>query len=657
MGLGDKDNIRANHTEQALIRSETLYRTLFEGIINPITLMDRDGVVIIINKAGAKNLGLTPDECVGKSIFDLVPNIDDTFHEIYRQVIDTRVEVTKEEFVEIPSGPRWFWSIHQQVQDENSGRYALLVISYDITERKRAEEALLTMAEMLDTAPISITVRDFEGRVLYTNRKAFELHGYDEGEFMALKLSELDFPESAALIAERMAAIVKHGEATFPVRHFRKDGTTFPLEVYAKQVVWRGIPAMLSVATDITDRKQAEEEKAALQEQLQQSQKMEAIGILSGGVAHDFNNLLTVILSCAEALEACVREDDPKMKDIRDIREAGKRGATLTRQLLAFSSRQTIQPQIMDLNILITDLERMLHRLIGEDIEMRFTPDTDLWKVEADPGQIEQIIVNITVNARDAMPNGGKLIVETANVELDEEYVSYRSKVTPGEYVMIAITDTGCGMDTETMKNVFEPFFTTKGTGKGTGLGLSVAYGIVKQHKGNIWVYSELDKGTTFKIYLPRCTKKSGQEYRSGAPVESANLRGNETILVVDDDGTVLRAVARMLKQYGYNTLQATSGAQAKVVADEHEGPIHLLLTDVVMPGLSGRETAESVLVGRPEMGLLFMSGYTGNAIAHHGVLDSEVNFISKPFSNDDLARKVRLVIDENQEERQSSSD
>ncbi len=408
---------------------------------------------------------------------------------------------------------------------------------------------------------------------------------------------------------------------------------------------------------DEKSRAQLIEELQETRRQLIEAQKMESVGRLAGGVAHDFNNLLTVILSCAEVVAASMSENDPIMEDIRDIRKAGKRGASLTRQLLAFSSRQVIQPQLLDLNVLIVELERMVHRLIGEDIDMHFTPGPDLWKVEADPGQIEQTIVNIAINARDAMPDGGKLIIETANVELDEEYVRYRSIVTPGEYVMIAITDIGCGMDIETMKNVFEPFFTTKSTGKGTGLGLSVAYGIVAQHKGNICVYSEPKMGTTFKIYLPRCVKESGQEYKSRSPIEIAELRGSETILVVEDDDTIRRAVIRMLRQNGYNMLQAANGAQAQVVADEQEGPIHLLLTDVVMPGLSGRETAERILVGRPEMNLLFMSGYTGNAIAHHGVLDPEVNFIQKPFSSNDLARKVRMVIDESRENRWSPTD
>ena len=494
-----------------------------------------------------------------------------------------------------------------------------------------------------------IWTTDLEGTITFITPSCDNVYGYSPEEMLGMSLEETLPPKSVALVKEKIADAMADykGAVLVTIDSMHKNGNMVPVEIIADFLSDEtGIPiGITGVSRDISRRK-------LLEKQLIEAQKMESVGRLAGGVAHDFNNLLTVILSCAEAMEASMREDDPIMEDIRDIRKAGKRGASLTRQLLAFSRRQMIQPQIMDLNELIADLERMIFRLIGEDIEMRFTPNKDLWRVEADPGQIEQIIVNLAINARDAMPDGGKLIIETENVELDEEYVQYRSKVTPGEYVMIAITDTGCGMDAETMENVFEPFFTTKGTGKGTGLGLSVAYGIVKQHKGNIWVYSEPQKGTAFKIYLPRCTKKTGQEYKSRSPVEAAKLQGGETILVVDDDDTILRAVVRMLKQYGYKTLQATSGAQARIVADEHQGPIHLLLTDVVMPGLSGRETAERVLVGRPEMNLIFMSGYTGNAIAHHGVLDPEVNFISKPFSNEDLARKVRMVLDESRENR-----
>ena len=515
-----------------------------------------------------------------------------------------------------------------------------------IEELQECESKYRLLAENISDV---IWTTDLEGSITFITPSSENLYGYSSEEMLGMPLEETLSPQSVPIVKKMIGdALADYKGAvliTIDTRH--KNGQMVPVEIIA-DFLWdeNGIPTGITgVSRDISKRK-------LLEKQLIEAQKMESVGRLAGGVAHDFNNLLTVILSCAEVVAAGMREDDPIMEDIRDIRKAGKRAASLTRQLLAFSRRQMIQPQIMDLNELIADLERMLRRLIGADIDMPFTPTPGLWKVEADPGQIEQIIVNITINARDAMPDGGRLTIETANVELDEEYVDYRSMVTPGEYVMIAITDTGCGMDAETMKNVFEPFFTTKETGKGTGLGLSVAYGIVKQHKGNIWVYSEPEKGTVFKIYLPRCLKKSGQEYRSRAPIKIAELRGSETVLAVDDDDTILRAVVRMLKQHGYNMLQAANGEEAKVVADEYEGPIHLLLTDVVMPGMSGRETAESVLVGRSEMNLLFMSGYTGNAIAHHGVLDPEVNFISKPFSSDDLARKVRMVLDESRENR-----
>ena len=387
--------------------------------------------------------------------------------------------------------------------------------------------------------------------------------------------------------------------------------------------------------------KQAEKEKAALEDQLLQSQKMESIGQLAGGVAHDFNNLLTVILSSCAFMAEDLHEEDPLLRDVRQIDDAGKRATALTRQLLAFSRRQMLQTEVLDLNRTIRNLDKMLWRLIGEDIDIATKMSPSLWKVEADPGQIEQIVMNLAVNARDAMPGVGKLTIETANVELDEEYARNHVDITPGPYVMLAVSDTGCGMDKETTAQVFEPFFTTKE--KGTGLGLSMVYGIVKQHGGNIWVYSEPGKGTTFKIYLPRST--ATEKTASRAPRPLADTRGAETVLVVEDEAAVLNLAVRILERKGYNVLQARDGLEGQGVANTHEGPIHLLLTDVVMPNIGGKELAQKLLTTRPELKVLYMSGYTDNAIVHHDVIDKSAHFVQKPFGIDALAQKVREVL------------
>ena len=329
---------------------------------------------------------------------------------------------------------------------------------------------------------------------------------------------------------------------------------------------------------------------------------------------------------------------------VKEIEKAGERAASLTRQLLAFSRKQVLQPQVLDLNRVVSEVDKMLRRLIGADVDLLTVMEPQLWQVKADPGQIEQVLINLAVNARDAMPQGGKLTIETANVYLDENYAHQHIAVKSGPYVMLAVSDTGCGMDAETQKHIFEPFFTTKEAGKGTGLGLSTVYGIVKQSGGHIWVYSEPGQGTTFKIYLPQVDGTPEQPAKNVARGET--LRGSETVLLLEDDEVVRRLIADVLEMNGYRVLTATNGSEALLVSERHKGPIHLLMTDVVMPGMSGREAAERLGKSRPKMKVLYMSGYTDEAIVHHGVLDPGVAFLEKPFTPDEVARKVREVLD-----------
>jgi nitrogen-specific signal transduction histidine kinase len=405
------------------------------------------------------------------------------------------------------------------------------------------------------------------------------------------------------------------------------------------------ITHFVAVKEDITERKRVEEERATLQEQLRQSQKMEAIGQLAGGVAHDFNNLLTVIKGYCQLSLVEIKESTPIRDTFEVINKAADKATDLTRQLLAFSRRQIMEAIVLDLNELLQNLEKMLRRIIGEDIELVTSLKQDLGRVKADPGQIEQVVMNLAVNAKDAMSKGGKLIIETANAELDEAYARTHVAVTPGPYVMIAVSDTGTGMTPEVRDRVFEPFFTTKGKGKGTGLGLSMVYGIVKQSSGNIWVYSEPGKGTTFKIFLPRVDEPV-EKLKVQETVEEV-LRGSETILVVEDDKEVRNLAVRILKRQGYTVLDGSYGDEAFNVCRQHRGPIHLLLTDVVMPGMDGRALSESLSQLHPEMKVLYMSGYTDDAIVRHGVMAKGVNYIQKPFTVDALTKKVREVLEQ----------
>jgi nitrogen-specific signal transduction histidine kinase/CheY-like chemotaxis protein len=395
---------------------------------------------------------------------------------------------------------------------------------------------------------------------------------------------------------------------------------------------------------DITEQKLAEERMESLQEQLRQSQKMEAIGRLAGGIAHDFNNLLTIIKGYSQLSLIELKEDSVIKRNIAHIHTATDRAADLVRQLLAFSRRQILEMKVLDLNTILINLHNMLHRLIGEDIELVTLLAEDLGRVKTDLGWIEQAIMNLVVNARDAMPSGGKLTIETGNVELDEAYVGGRVGVNPGRYVMLSVSDTGVGMTPEVTERLFEPFFSTKDKDKGTGLGLSTVYGIVKQSGGDIWVYSEPGKGSTFKIYLPRVDEPLEEQREK--PLDDMLLRGSETILLVEDEEEVRKLAVRVLERQGYKVLAARNGDEALLICEQQKGPIHLLLTDVVMPGMNGHEVAKRLESLHPETKVLYMSGYTDNAIVLHGVLVKGVHYIQKPFTVDALTKKVREVLE-----------
>jgi two-component system cell cycle sensor histidine kinase/response regulator CckA len=415
-----------------------------------------------------------------------------------------------------------------------------------------------------------------------------------------------------------------------------------------KDKLVRLLPAVEREIKEYADRRQAAEALRSSDAQLRQAQKMEAIGGLAAGVAHDFNNLLSVILGHAELLRSDLNMADPMYDSMNEIKGAAERAAELTRQLLAFSRQQVLEPRVADLNEIILSIQKMLRRLIGEDIDLKMITAPDLGKVVVDPGQIEQVILNLIINARDAMPGGGKITVETRNLEIDESYAAEHIGEHAGPHVLLAVSDTGVGMDEATKARIFEPFFTTKEPGRGTGLGLATVFGIVRQSGGTIWTYSEVGRGTTFKIYLPRADAKEAlrRARATTGSIPAQTLRGTETILLVEDDESVRGIERTILRRYGYHVLDVPNGGEALLVCEKYVNQIHLLLTDVVMPRMSGRELAERLLAVRSDLKVLFLSGYTDGAIEHHSILEDGAAFLQKPVTPEVLARKVRAVLD-----------
>jgi signal transduction histidine kinase/ActR/RegA family two-component response regulator len=469
-------------------------------------------------------------------------------------------------------------------------------------------------------------------------------------EITGYSLEELTGMDGLLLIAPQsrkdvMANIVAGYEKPYEAMGIRKNGEEFYLRLEARNVPYKGRMVRTVEFRDITQHKQAEAEREKLQAQLTQVQKMESVGRLAGGIAHDFNNMLAAILGNVSYALRDLPPDSPLRENLEEIEKCAHRSADLTRQLLAFARKQTVAPKVLDLNATVEGMLKMLRRLIGEDVDLTWAPTSDLWPVKIDPGQVDQILANLCVNARDAIVGVGKITLETCNTTFDDIFVSQHPGFVPGEYVQLCVSDNGCGIDKETLAHLFEPFFTTKGVGQGTGLGLATVYGIVRQNHGFINVYSEPAHGSRFTIYLPRHADKAAR-LESINPVQPA-ASGHGTILLVEDEPSLLRIGKRALESLGYTVLTASTPGEAIRRAGEHSGPIHLLLTDVVMPEMDGRELALRLHSLYPALKRLFMSGYTANVIAHHGVLDEGIHFIQKPFTITALADKVREALAE----------
>jgi two-component system cell cycle sensor histidine kinase/response regulator CckA len=480
-----------------------------------------------------------------------------------------------------------------------------------------------------------------DGAILYGSPATTRILGYDLSEFVGGNALDLIHPEDRDVVVGRLTEAMAHPrvrvDVASRVRH--KDGSWRYLEgIFTNLLDDPSVAAIVNNYRDATERR-------SLQEQVIQAQKMEAVGRLAGGVAHDFNNILTAIGGYTDLLLADLPLDDPRRQDVDEIHKAADRAAALTQQLLAFSRRQVMQPKVIDLNALVSNVERLLRRLLGEDVLLATVLAPDVGRVRADPGQLEQVIVNLAVNSRDAMPAGGRLTIETRNVDLDAAYATEHRTVAPGPYVVLAVSDTGSGMSEAIQSHMFEPFFTTKDMGKGTGLGLATVYGIVKQSGGNIWVYSEVGHGTTIKVYLPRVDAPA-EPLAPTAPVAREILRGTETILLVEDEPAVRAVTRQLLARGGYTVLEAHDGQAAIAMIDRGGSPlINLVLTDVVMPGMSGRALADRLATLCPGVRVLFMSGYTDDAIVRHGMLEPGLAYLQKPFRPEALLRKVREVL------------
>jgi two-component system cell cycle sensor histidine kinase/response regulator CckA len=623
------------NAEDALLASQAFLESLIAQNPYAMWISDGKGTLISINRACCELLHISEDEVVGKyNIFTdnivkakgLMPGLRRVFSEGKTARFTIEYDTAKLRSVKLKNTTyRVLNTTVAPVKDEDGTVTNIIVMHMDITEQREAESEAMKLARFPEENPNPVLRVSADGMLLYCNPAGRNLRQLWLGS------------ERTALPGQWIALLKKALELQKVV------SSEIQVEEKVYLIAFAPVPEMNFVniyAMDITDRVHSEKERERLEEQLLQSQKLESVGRLAGGIAHDFNNILTGIIMYTDVLKQKEEVSGGIFDSVEEIQKAAYRAASLTQQLLAFSRKQVLQLKIIDLNGLVRELDKMFRRVIGEDIDLLTKLDPELSPVKADPGQFEQVLMNLVVNARDAMPEGGKLTIETGNVLLGSQYMSQHPEVTPGPYVMLGVSDNGVGMTEETKKNIFEPFFTTKEQGKGTGLGLSMVYGTMKQSGGHIFVYSEPGKGTTFKIYLPSVAGEGEKELSEEKPV--GVKRRDETVLFVEDDEFVRGTVRVTLEKQGYEVITAGSGEEALDVFHKHRGrPIRLLITDVVMPGMNGRKLAQELSGKNPEMKILFISGYTDDAIVHHGVLEEGVEFLQKPFSKESLLKKL----------------
>ncbi len=651
-----KDITEAKRAEEERRAGESMLRSVFRA--TPVGITFNIGRVIhSVNDSMCELMGYAEQEIVGQNarmFYGSQEEYERVGRELYPQLTQ-KVRVSVETRFRRKDGTILFVILTAAMLNPGDFSAGFVVTVQDITERKRVEEALRESEDrlrgMVEQSPFSIEVLSPNGEVLEANEAFEKLWGVKRESLKGYNLlhdhqiETLGFMPTVrrAFAGERVSTpIVEYDAGATLGKGVRK---VVQGEFYPVRDAHGAIRQVILIHIDLTERRRAEEEKTKLQGQLQQAMKMEAVGRLAGGIAHDFNNLLTTIAGNAELASMDPASSSPVAQHLDEISKAAESAAALTRQLLAFSRRQIIEPRVLDLNDLVDHLQRMLTRLIGEDVELQTMLGEDLGAVRVDPGQFEQVLVNLAVNARDAMPDGGRLIIETSNGELDEGYCARHSQVQPGKYVLLAVSDTGHGMSDEVKKRIFEPFFTTKPKGRGTGLGLATIFGIVKQAGGAIEIYSEVGLGTTFKIYLPRIDMPS--EKLTARKPSGDLARGRETVLLVEDEMSVRDLAHAILNKLGYTILRASNGSEAIQIAERHRERIDLLLTDVVMPGMNGRELAERLLTLHPETKVLYTSGYTENVIVHHGVLEENLHFIGKPYSLQSLSKKIRETLDQ----------
>ncbi len=636
--------LERGRAKEALRANEERFAAFMDNSPAVAFIKDAAGRFTYTNGPLHRRFDTRPGDWLGKTDADLwTPELARTLREHDLAVLGGAGAAEYEEAVPTPEGER-HWLVYKFPFRGGDGATSLGGMALDITDRKRADADVRLRDRAIESFVQGVCITDAsrpDNPIVYANGGFRRMTGYAADEVGGRNCRFLQGPKTDPEAVERVRAAVRGGTAcVVELLNYRKDGTTFwnALSVSPVHDDAGALTHFVAVQTDITPLKR-------LEQQFRQAQKMDAFGQLAGGVAHDFNNLLTVILGYSDMLLEGLRPGHPDREVVGEIHKAGERAASLTRQLLAFSRQQLLEPKVLNLNAVVADAETMLRRLLGEDVRFATATAPALRPVKVDAGQMEQVILNLCVNARDAMPRGGQLTVETANADLDDEFSRSRPEVKPGRYVLLAVSDTGCGMPPDVQARVFEPFFTTKGPGKGTGLGLATVYGIVKQSGGFVYVYSEMGRGTTFRVYLP-AVEQAVPAGGSG-PVAWPPARGSETVLVVEDEDAVRDIVRLALRSQGYTVLEASRGAEAVRVAAAHAGPIHLLVTDVVMPEMGGRELSERLARTRPGLKVMYLSGYTDDAVVRHGVLESQSHFLQKPFTPGKLAAKIRQVLDQ----------